>query len=66
VNEAQLREVVQKHSWDNIPDEKKGRGKFFRKAQPGSWKEDLTEEQVKTVERVIGDLTVEFYAPVRR
>ena len=32
-------------AWENIPDRKKGTGKFYRKGSPGGWAQDLTTEQ---------------------
>jgi hypothetical protein len=61
VDEAELARVVEKHSWENIPEEKKGEGKFYRKATPGGWKEDLTPEQAEMVERVTAPLLKELY-----
>jgi hypothetical protein len=61
VNEEELARVVEKHSWENIPEEKKGEGKFYRKATPGSWREDLTPEQAEMVERVTAPLLKELY-----
>ena len=61
VDEEELKRVVEKHSWENIPEEEKGEGKFYRKASPGSWKEDLTEEQAEMVERVTAPLLKELY-----
>ncbi len=61
VKEADLARVVEKHSWDNIPEEQKGPGKKRRRATPGGWREDLTPEQAKTVERVTAPLLQEFY-----
>lgn len=61
VDEQKLERVVSKHSWENIPDKNKGDGKFYRKASPGSWKEDLTSKQVKTVERITASLIEEYY-----
>ncbi len=55
LDERQLDKAIESLSWENIPASEKGEGKFYRKAKPGSWKEDLTERQVKLVERVIGD-----------
>jgi hypothetical protein len=52
---------VHKHSWENIPKEKRGEGKFYRKATPGGWREDLTEEQAEAVESVTGPLLQELY-----
>ena len=64
VEEAELARSVEKHSWERIPAEQKGEGKFHRKAKPGGWREDLTPEQVEIVERVAGSLLGELY-PVR-
>ncbi len=61
VDEEELARVVEKHSWENIPEEKKGEGKFYRKATPGSWREDLTPEQIEIVERVTAPLLKELY-----
>jgi hypothetical protein len=61
VDESELAQVVEKHSWENIPEENKGEGKFYRKATPGGWKDDLTEEQAEMVERVTAPLLKELY-----
>jgi hypothetical protein len=60
-DERELTRAVKKHSWENIPEEEKGEGKTFRKARPGGWREDLTPEQVKTVEKITAPLLEEFY-----
>lgn len=62
VEEAELVRAVEKHSWENIPEDKKGEGKVFRKAKPGGWKDDLTPEQVRIVEKITAPLLEEFYA----
>ena len=61
VDEEELARIVEKYSWENIPEEKKGEGKFYRKGKPDSWKEDLTEEQAAAVERVTAPLLKELY-----
>jgi hypothetical protein len=61
VDEGELGRVVEKHSWENIPEERRGEGKFYRKASPGSWREDLTPEQAEVVERVTAPLLRELY-----
>lgn len=61
VDEGELARVVERHSWENIPEGKKGEGKFYRKAQPGGWREDLTPEQVEVVEEVTAPLLEELY-----
>lgn len=58
----QLEQAVEKHSWENLPAEKKGQGKFHRKATPGGWREDLTSGQAETVGRITAPLLEEFYS----
>lgn len=61
VEERELAEVVEKHSWENIPQDKKGEGKFYRKGTPGGWSEDLTPGQIEIVEKTTASLLAEFY-----
>ena len=61
VDEAELARSVEKHSWENIPEEQKGEGKKRRKAKPGGWREDLTRRQVEIVEEITAPLLDEFY-----
>ena len=61
VDEGDLALAVDKHSWENIPEEEKGRGKFYRKGEAGGWREDLTPAQVKLVEGITAPLLDEFY-----
>lgn len=60
--EERILRVVEKHSWENIPEEDKGQGKFHRKASPGGWKEDLTPEQADVIEEITAPLLREFYS----
>jgi hypothetical protein len=60
-DDDELARAVEKHAWENVPEEDKGEGKFHRKATPGGWREDLTEEQVEAVERITSPLLKEFY-----
>jgi hypothetical protein len=61
VGERELSRAVEEHAWENIPEDQKGEGKFYRKAKPGGWSEDLTPEQVEMVEKVTAPLLREFY-----
>jgi hypothetical protein len=61
VDEGELARSVEKHSWENIPEEDKGEGKKRRKATPGGWREDLTPRQVYIVEDITASLLAEFY-----
>lgn len=61
LEEEELARAVEKHSWENIPEEQKGKGKFYRKGSPGSWREDLTPEQVEIVEGTTASVLDKFY-----
>jgi hypothetical protein len=61
VDERELARAVEKHSWEEISEEQKGEGKFYRKATPGGWREDLTPRQAQTVERITAPLLKAFY-----
>jgi hypothetical protein len=61
VEEAELARSVEKNSWENIPEDKKGEGKKRRTAKPGGWREDLTPKQVEIVEDITAPLLNEFY-----
>ena len=61
VDRAALEAAVEKHSWENIPQSDKGSGKFYRKASPGSWREDLSAAQIALIEEITGSLLSRFY-----
>jgi hypothetical protein len=61
VGEQELARVVQRHAWENVPENKKGPDKPHRKATPGGWKEDLTPEQARIVEELTVAILDEFY-----
>ena len=56
-----LKASEEKHRWENVPDGDKGSGKFYRKAQPGSWREDLLPEQIRIIEDITGPVLSELY-----
>ena len=61
VDDRDLERAVRKHAWERVPEEEKGEGKVYRKASPGSWREDLTPEQARVVEEITAPLLEEFY-----
>ncbi len=65
-DEEELGRVVEEHSWKNVPEHEKGEKRFFRKATPGSWREDLTPEQAEIVERIAAQIFDGFYPDQRR
>jgi hypothetical protein len=60
-NDEDLRRAVEKHSWENVPEGEKGRGKFYRRGTSGGWQEDLTPKQVEVVEKTTASLLERFY-----
>jgi hypothetical protein len=61
VGREQLRKVVEKHAWENVPEKHKGPRKPRRKARPGGWQEDLTPGQARIVEEITAPLMHELY-----
>lgn len=61
VEEGALRRAVQRYSFEELPQESKGEGRFHRKASPGGWREDLTTRRVRIIERMTEPLLKEFY-----
>lgn len=49
-----LAEVARKLSFDQIPAEKRGPGKFARAGRPGLWSENLSAEEQAVAERIMG------------
>lgn len=58
---AELARVVEKHSWENVPEKEKGEGKFYRRGTSGGWREDLTVEQAAMIEKITAPLLEELY-----
>ena len=54
ISNTDLEKLVAKYSFENIPTEKKGSGKFARNASPGMWKEKFNEEEKKLMEDIMG------------
>jgi Sulfotransferase domain len=61
VDEAELARAVEKYSFENIPEGKRGPGQSRRKATPGGWREDLTPHQIEIVEEITATLLHEYY-----
>jgi hypothetical protein len=60
-DQAHIEAAATKHSWEQIPEEEKGKDKFFRKAQPGGWRDDLSPDQIKLIEDITGPLLSRYY-----
>jgi hypothetical protein len=64
-DEEELGRIVEEHSWENIPEGEKGEKRFFRKAIPGSWREDITPEQAEIVEQIAAPILDAFYEDLK-
>ena len=56
-----LRRAVEARSWEDVPTDEKGEGKFYLKGTPGGWREDLTPKQAEIVGGITADLPEESY-----
>jgi len=55
ISEEELQNIVKKYTFENLPDEIKGSGKFHRSATPGKWKENFNEEEKKLMNDIMGN-----------
>ena len=53
--------AVEKHSWENIAEDRKGPGKFYRKGVAQGWKDDLTPSHARMVENITEPLLRKYY-----
>jgi hypothetical protein len=53
-DEARVGRAVDRHSYERIPDDKKGPGKFVRTARVGGWREELTAGEQLRIHRRLG------------
>jgi hypothetical protein len=54
VDEADLRDHVERHSFEQLPEGARGPLSFFRSSEPGAWRTNLSPEEQAAVERIIG------------
>jgi len=60
ISDKELHALVEKSSFKKIPMELKGKGKVFRNASPGKWKENLSEKEQKLMNSLMGDTLKEL------
>lgn len=59
-----IRDSVERMSFEAVPESAKGNGEFIRSARPGAWRTDLTVEEQRAVEKLIGPKLLELGYPV--
>jgi len=55
ITKEELENLVTKFSYENIPTEKKGKGKFVRFAAPGKWRQSFSDEEKKIMNETMSD-----------
>jgi hypothetical protein len=53
-DEPRIREIVDRHSFAEVPEKRRGPGKRRRAASPGQWKESLTPEERDLAQEIMG------------
>ena len=54
IPDKDLQKIVEKFSFKNIPEDKKGSGKFTRSATPGKWRENFDQDEKKIMNQIMG------------
>jgi hypothetical protein len=55
LEQPELVAILEKHEFDRLPVESRGKDKFFRAASPGLWQTNLTPEEQSTVHEILGE-----------
>ena len=64
IKKEKLEYLITKHSYENVPSEKKGKGKSVRFATPGKWKENFNVEEQNLVNKILGETLKQLNYPV--
>ena len=59
-DEPRIREIVARHSFDEVPEKRKGPGRRWRAASPGRWRESLTPAEREAVDEIMGTRLAEL------
>ncbi len=52
-DDNEIKEIVEKHSYKNIPSELKGKGMAIRSASPGKWKRNFNEDEKEMMTNIM-------------
>ncbi len=59
-DDARIREIVDRHSFTEVPEKRRGPGKRRRAASPGQWRESLTPEERELAQEIMGPKLTEL------
>jgi hypothetical protein len=60
VSEKKLAAIVDRHAFESAPRDRRGPGKPMRAATPGLWRENLTEDEQRTMHEIMGSKLAEL------
>jgi len=60
INDLELKHIVEKYDFSNIPDSEKGPEKFNRIATPGTWKTHFDDNEKHIMNSIMGKKLSEF------
>jgi hypothetical protein len=55
-----IENIVRRHSFEAVPEKRKGPGKFRRSASPGAWRQSLSQEDQEVAQEIMGKRLVEL------
>ena len=55
-----LEDAIESNSFERVPERAKGPTRFLRSAKPGAWKENLTVEERRVAEEIMGEKLAEL------
>ena len=56
ISDKKIMEIIDKFSFEKIPSDQKGKGKFYRSANPGEWKNSFTSEEKVILDGIMGTI----------
>jgi hypothetical protein len=56
IPEVELQRLIEQFRFENIPEDQRGEGKFYRSGTSGKWKDNFSEEEVEVVQEIMGDM----------
>jgi hypothetical protein len=59
-DDARVREIVERHTFAEVPEKRRGPGKRRRAASPGQWRESLTPEERDLAQEIMGPKLAEL------
>jgi len=55
ISDNELKKIIDKYSFENIPENEKGSGKFNRSATPGKWKENFSKDEIEIMNNIMDE-----------